>query len=310
MAVKRAAFATLVPRGAAPRCIMHALPNDVDAYLEEHVEKLAGKALTDEAPPGSFDNQGSKHLFDDLGAADATDFERLATHAAVSVHGAMDHRANPGLFVALSLDGAASGTTVALLKLEARHSAAQLLSHPKGVPLAIVTGLVDQPGELQMGAAFPDSRGSSDVVVGQRLRGPASAYFLTGLGLKQMEYAKTATKEIVRAVYRMNPRKADAIAQRLAQSQATTARAFVDDVPDDVLTPIERQQLTNSFERKTWPIDRIVPSAVAFTRTLEADGITISGSTHDMEKVRTRKLPSGEWSIEIVVGAKPKEKYT
>jgi hypothetical protein len=305
VAIRHAAFANLKHGAPLPQCVIHKLPSDVAEYLEEHVEKLVDKANADEAPPGTLDPNG-RTAFDEMQTAAETRFGQLATNAAVSIQGAMDRRANDGLFVALQLDGASPGPTVAVLKLEALGRAAQLRTSG-GVPLAIVKGLVDEPGELQMGAAFPDKRTSSDVIVGKRT-GPAALYFLTALGIEQMENARAATAQIVKTVYKMKPDRADEIAQRLASTTATTAAGFVDTVPD-VLNSVERQELKNSFKRPSWPIVRIAPATVSIKRTLRADGITITGTVNDMKKVRVTPLPGGGAKIEIEVSTAPKEQY-
>lgn len=307
MAIVRAAFASLSPVGPAPRAKIVAVPADVADFLEEHVAKLVSRGESDDAPPGSFQNGAGQRFADLAGAADG-EFEALATSAAGDIQHGMDNRANAGLFVALQVASDGGGSTLALLKLDATHSGAQLRSDG-AVPLAMVRNLVDQPGDLQMGAVYPDARAASDVIVGKRLRGTASAYFLDGLGISQMENAKTAAKEIVKTVFRLKPDKAPAIASRLAASQATSVNAFLKEVPRDELDPLERQQLQRDFQRRTWPIDRIAPAHVVVRHVMQADGITISGTADDMKRVRLTDLKNGRWKAEIEFSGRPRESF-
>ena len=51
------------------------------------------------------------------------------------------------------------------------------------------------------------------------------------------------------------------------------------------------------------------PATVSIKKTLKADGITISGTVGDMQKVKVTKLVGGGAKVEIDLTTPPKETY-
>lgn len=311
--IEAAAYCYLDPTAGAgrPNCVLHtSLPVEVVNYLEGHIADLTGKAAAEDAPPAEFHPHGGKAVFEELQTKTSGDFEIAANRAAAKLQERMDLRTKPGLFVAVRRAANASGPRVAILKLDIVEKHAGRVAQENGrVSLQVVEDVLELTGTLQKGAAIPDPRSDSEVIVGEKSGGAASQYFLRALEIRQMAPPATGTRELIRAVRKAAPQRWDQVASRFEASDATNVEEFFEEV-GPFLSDKEREAVETAIASDTHLVKKIAPAKAQLTRTIEAEGITIKGPAGQMkQKVKVEALPGERWRAEIIFGQRPAERY-
>jgi hypothetical protein len=311
--IEAAAYAYLDPTAGAsrPRCVLHtSLPAAVVDYLEAHIADLTRKAASEDAPPAEFHPHAGRALFRELETRTGSDFEMAAARAAEKLQERMDNRTKPGLFVAVRRQASAKGPRVAILKLDIVEKHAGRLAQENGqVSLEVVENVLELTGTLQKGAAIPDSRAGSEVIVGEKSGGAASQYFLRALEIRQMAPPATGARELLRAVRKAEPEQMDEIAARFEGSDAKSVDEFFEEV-GPLLPEETREKVEAAIASDTHLVNQIAPKKAQLTRTIEAEGIAIRGAAGQMkEKVKLESLPGDKWRAEIVFEQRPEERY-
>lgn len=311
--IEVAAYAYLDPTAGAakPRCELHpSLPPEVVNYLEAHIADLTGRAASEDAPPAEFHPHAGRALFEELETKTGSDFQGAADRAAEKLQARMDLRTKAGLFVALRRQVSAEGPRVAILKLDIVEKHAGRLARENGqVSLKVVEDVLELTGTLQKGAASPDTRSGSEVIVGEKSGGAASQYFLRALEIRQMAPPAVGARELIRAVRKVEPEGLAQIAPRFEATEAGTVQEFLDEV-DSLLPDDARAKIEAAIASETHVVKQIAPKEVQLTRTIEAEGITIKGAAGQMRrKVTLEQLPGEKWRAQIDFEQQPEERY-
>lgn len=311
--IEIAAYAFLDPSVGAvtPQCVLHtSLPDAVVEYLEAHISDLTNKATNEDAPPAEFRSRSGRALFEGFEAASDGDFGTAAGRAAAQLQGEMDRRTKAGLFVAVRRQASSEGPRVAILKLDIVEKHAGRLAEENGqVSLAVVQDVLELTGTLQKGAAIPDPRSDSDVIVGEKSGGAASQYFLRALEIRQMSPPATGARELIRAIRNAEPERMDEIASRFESSDAETVDDFFTEVGSLVPQDI-RENVETALASDTHLVKQIAPERAQVIRTIESEGITIRGPAGQMKrKVTLESLPGDRWRAEVIFEQRPEERY-
>jgi|GEM_PF-3970830 len=307
-AIKLAAFAYLEPGGKnQPTCRKQDLSDLVAEFLESHVADLVEKARGERAPAAGFADGNSRSIFDHLASKGGNAFVASATEAAQALQAGMDQRAKPGLFVALKRQEK-DGPAAAILKLDVVEEHAGRLAEENGrFVLRVVEDLVDRPGRLQKGAAVPDPRAGSDVIVAEKASGRASQYFLDAFGIRQMVKPAVGTVRVIEAVRRAAPKMRASIERKLEKSEATDAGELLGEL-EELVPKKEFAGLRAGLTDGAQPVGEILPPPEV-KRILEGEGVRIEGRVSDMRKVRAKQLEGGDWKVEIAFKSEPRERF-
>jgi hypothetical protein len=291
--------------------VLHtSLPREVVDYLEAHIADLTSRAASENAPPAEFHPQAGKALFEELETKTGKEFQAAADRAAEKLQARMDLRTKAGLFVAVRRQASAEGPRIAILKLDIVEKHAGRLAQENGqVSLKVVENVLELTGTLQKGAAIPDGRSDSEVIVGEKSGGAASQYFLRALEIRQMAPPAIGARELIRAVRKAKPEKLDEIASTFEASEAKTVDEFFDEV-GPLLSDDAREKVKSAIASETHLVKQIEPAKAPLTRTIEAEGITIKGAAGQMkQKVKLEPLPGEKWRAEVVFDQRPEERY-
>jgi hypothetical protein len=198
-----------------------------DSFLLEHVDVLTGKGAA--AAPAHFTDASMASLIGGLATADEARFLQGATTIQSRLLGRMDHRTAPGLLVCAVLD---DGRVITMkLQVHVDRTAGFLERLDSGeTTLAAIKDTLDQPGELQKIALFPDARGGSDAHVSDKVQNTA-LYFLNAIGLTQDMHPTAAAGQLVDLIAApdVGPDRRS-VARVIARSDATTVREAIDAV--------------------------------------------------------------------------------
>jgi hypothetical protein len=216
----------------------------------------------------------------------------------------MDGRTKRGVFVALRRSG---DPRVAVLKLDVVSEHAGFLADAGDID--VIDNLLDIPGELQKGAVTPDPRPNSTVIVGDKL-GDTSQYFLDALDISQLQKPTAAVADMARVLHQELPAdKADNVIARLPGSEAPTVEAFLESA-SDVLTDREQAKIASVLTDKARPARYLDARRASVRKVIRGDGITISGTVRDMNRVKLEPLHGTDrWRLEVVFDSKPETRF-
>jgi hypothetical protein len=284
------------------------LEPDSAIYLDSHLVALAGLGAV--SPPAHFTDAGARDCFQCLVFGDESDFLNAASELAARLHGRMDGRMPAGLYVALRDERGGREVRAAVLKLVSTRKPAGYLRTLRGrVRLAAIRDALDQPGQLQKGCLYPDTRANSDVVVGDRLD-VGALYFLRAFGLIQDQAADLAVRVLLEEIVSRVPDRADAIATSIHQRRPTSMVDCIDciaaDVPEVAAHRDEVIAVLNSKER---PVVALSPERIALMkREITGNGIMISGPLDEMNaRVTLKPLRGGRYQATVIFDGHPRD---
>lgn len=221
MPIRLVAYAYVEPNGAQPQCSLHSTSSEVDKYLKAHISNLLERAAKGSAPSAVFTDISYRARFETLRAGSQESFLETAQTIAEQLQDEMDRRSKRGFLVALRRELSGGQMQSAVLKLDVHDeiAAAARRTAEGQLTLEAVQDLLDIPGELQKGAVYPDSRESSEVIVGDKLARVTANYFLECLGVQQYATDATSGRIFMSVVSSVNPSRAPAIATALNQEE-------------------------------------------------------------------------------------------
>lgn len=311
-------YSYLTPRHVPAPCSPRHVSDDLERYLEQHLDSLVHNANSWRSPPAEFLNSEARKRFEVLETGSELEFMKTAQELLDRLTQKLDGRAKPGFFVAVrrELEHADSGAAVqaAVLKLDVIDKAAAAVGPgPDGEPtLEAVKDLLDAPGSLQKGALHPDPRppAESELVVGDRQLTQAALYFLDAIDARQDADPGQATVETIRIVADVAPGKASRVAAELAATtKPVTPKEFFG-AHKDVLDSAESAQVVDRLAQAVRPIREIDPGRHAVQQELTADGILVRARTDVFDrKVRMYPRPEGGWTVRIDVDEEPRQRY-
>ncbi len=297
----------------APSIIRPTSP-EVVVYLLQHMKALRRHADNGSWPPAEFVDPMCEHMFEELRVGSEERFLSAASTVVQRLIGRMRGNTSPGLLVCVQADENPEPSAV-VLKLQVGPDYAGVLQRLETgeEELGAVRNVLDPPGKLQKGALFIDRRPDSQVIIGDKLADTAR-YFPDALGIRQVQKAKPATLELVRAVASVDAAAVPALQQKLRDMAETS------DIP---LEPVERvleelelpstqaDEVRGILENQPRPV-RTVDVRRPVSLTIEADNITVSGPAEDIDdKVEIAPQPDGSWHIIVTrIYEQPRRRYT
>jgi hypothetical protein len=188
-------------------------PDEAD-FLARHVRKA--RTVTSAMARSRFRHGSTMPaLLDKLRTVQDDEFEESAKHLQIALAAAMSSSTNASdcvFAVVHTSDQADEAGYITLLKLDAVVEAARTSIETGKVTLQVLKELLPEPGDLQKGVAWPDSRSDSDAIVVDKNRSHAK-YFQTAfeieVSLKPVEAEAELTRKIVENI--PSDRQADAL---------------------------------------------------------------------------------------------------
>lgn len=285
MPIVLVAYAFVEPGGKTPQALVRSVSSEIRQYLNEHADDLLGRARRGSSAPAFFRGPAAKKRMLDLQVGTQLTFLAAAQDLTVRLHTAMDQRSKRGFCVALQRSADSGVQECAFLKLDVReHPGAA--ARPVGGErlLEAIKDLLDLPGALQKGAVYPDPRGQSQVVVGDKVMVETAQYFLRAVEVQQIAGPGSATKTFIDTVAAVLPSKIDSIIEELdGYDRAVTPQEFLID-HGDLATDEERQRIVEQLEQHPRPVRLINPVERPPRVIVSADGISIRGTVDDMKE--------------------------
>ena len=297
----------------APSIVRPMSPN-VATYLVQHMTAMRSHADDGSWPPAEFVDPLCEHMFEELRVGSEERFLSAASTVVQRLIGRMRGNTSPGLLVCVQVDDKPE-PLAAILKLEVGRDYAGVLQRLETgeEQLDAVRNVLDPPGKLQKGALFIDRRPDSQVVIGDKLADTAK-YFPDALGIRQVQKAKPATTELIRAVYSVAPEAAPSLERKLRDMAETSDKPLerVERVLDELELPSTQvDEVRGILENQPRPV-RTVDIRKPISLTIEADNITVFGPAADIdEKVEIIPQPDGSWHITVShIYEEPRRQYT
>jgi hypothetical protein len=297
----------------APSTIRPMSP-DAAIYLVQHMTAMRSHAADGSWPPAEFVDPTCEHMFEELRVGTKERFLSAASTVVQRLIGRMRGNTSPGLLVCMQIDDNPE-PSAAILKLEVGRDYAGVLQRLETgeEQLGAVQNVLDPPGKLQKGALVIDRRPDSQVVIGDKLADTAK-YFPEALGIRQIQKAKPATIELIRAVHSIAPEAARSLERKLRNMAETSSKPLerVERVLEELDLPSTQvDDVRGMLENQPRPV-RTVDVRKPISLTIEADSITVSGPAADIdEKVETARQADGSWHIIVRrIYEEPRRKYT
>lgn len=289
---------------------------DVSDFLVAHVESLQERASGGSTANASFSKAGgdgleSSDLLEAIRCGDDDAF--LAASGALDrrLLAAMKHVGNAALGLLLCAtvvdEASSSSTRAVVLKLEVVSEQGAVLRDLDGVEtLAAVKDVLDQPGKLQKGVVFPDSRPGSQAVVGD-LSGDEAQYFLRAVGIVLEMHAKDTAKALVSAVARqagstVAQKSASILRSITAGTTAEVVRALRERVPE--LDGRAAAAVVAILETGKRPVVR-VDTAASVRAKIKIGSLTLSGPAEEIARVSWDEDASGRWTTTVPSETEP-----
>jgi len=310
MRIVRTTYAYMERGGAPPVCELRTVDADVQAYLHDHVTKLAKKVDSGRNSSSKFmpDDPARRQRFEDLLQGDDDAFLAAAAAIAGAIQDGIRGNALPGLCVAMTVDdGDGTPRRCAILKLEVHDKNAGILREIAAGTreLVAVHNLLVRPKDLQKGGLYPDPRADSHVVVGDQLD-VASLYFLRGLGVIQHQTPQESVVALRKAYIAKHPARIDELYDRFDSTDAATVRGFLESNADLFDEEDERDELLADLENRGRPVHDFSPQAArSLTRTLAAGPIRITGPAGQVRQATWHQRADGLWEITLVTAERP-----
>lgn len=283
----------------------------VDAFLLDHMTALVGSAERNDAPVANFVEPPAQALFEAIRTGAQPAFLDAAGQLARRLVGAMDRRSGPGLLVCVQvLDGRElSGAALKLEVVAPRSAVLEALDSGEEV-LSGATNVLDAPGKLQKGALVRDPRGTSDVVIGDKLYRDA-AYFPRAFGIRPEQRDADTAADLINSIEAVAPAAARQAARLLPEIQPGTAAAVLEALGEQVppLDESARESVLGRLAAGPRPV-RNVDTSGNVREVLSADGVTITGTVSAMRAVEYSRDPEGDgWLITVRVREEPRRTY-
>jgi hypothetical protein len=309
MSLVYVAYAYVKAGGPVPACSLRSVSTEIATYLTSHIDALHGRAVKESSPPAEFLAPEAKQRFQDLLSGSEDAFLAAAQELTANLHMAMPGNAARGFFVVLR-ESVAGSPRAAALKLDVqKRPMAAARQVGMDTLLESVKDLLDSPGELQKGAVYPDPRGDSQVVVGDKSIEDPAKYFLRAIQVEQIAHPRLGSSLVLRTVSAIAPAKAGAVAHAIARyTKEVTASKIFEDHPN-LLAEAERTRVITSLESQTRPVRLVNPVLRPPRAVIKADGITISGLAAAVDPAVHWYRRDGKWVIEVSVSEEPRRLY-